>query len=343
MLYFILKSFYTFLLMLTIKDIAKLANVSPTAVSFILNNKAAGNVSLKKQKIVNDIVRQHGYKQNRTAKALIMQRTYRIAICYGGSLEDSLLFGNTSHHLLINSIASRLHKKDYGVDMIETDPRSSLNALTERLLGHQADGFLFINYASDIIEKIAFLLTRNKVPVISAGTAIPSGETDWIAVEREKSFERILLFAMEKGIFRLGFLDTDMGKTYSAMKQRVFERIMKQKGLDCSAVEIIKIFDIKAIAETVTDFISRYPGLEGIVITDNGLAPIIQMIVAERPIKLFGFGDDVFVSLCNPPVPYMKLPMQRLAQIAVEHILSKIELQSACAPLKIFIPCELIL
>ena len=326
---------------ITIKDIARLAKVSPTAVSFILNNKAAGKVSRKKQKFVAEIIRRHGYTQNWTAKALIMRRTYRIAICYSGLLEDCSWFGHASHHLLINSIASRLHKMDYGVDMIEADPQPSLNALCERLLNHRADGFIFINYEVGVLEKIAFLLTHNKVPVVSVGTAMSSGDTDWIAVDREKSFERLVLFALEKGISRLGFLDTDMSKTYSAMKQNVFERVMKARGLDASAVGIINVFNVKAIANTATDFIAKRPGLEGIVITDNGLAPIVQMILSDRPIQLFGFGDDIFVSLCNPPIPFMKLPMPRLAQAAVEHLLRKIE-QKDIAPLKTLIPCELI-
>lgn len=327
---------------LTIKDIARLANVSPTAVSFILNNKAAGNVSPKKQKIVTDLIRQHGYKQNRTAKALIMQRTYRIAICYRGSLEESPWFGNASHHLLINSIASQLHKRDYGVDMIEADPQPSLNALSERLLSHKADGFLFINYAADIIEKISLLFAHNKIPVISAGTAIPSGEADWIAVDREKSFEDIVHFALDRGISRLGFLDTDMSKVYSMMKQRVFERVMKSRGEKNPAVGIIEVFDTKAITAKVREYVVGYPDLEGIIMTDNGVAPLIQLVLADRPLQLFGFGDDIFVSICNPPIAYMKLPMRQLAHMAVEHVLRRIEKGLAGPAVQILVPCELV-
>jgi DNA-binding LacI/PurR family transcriptional regulator len=186
------------------------------------------------------------------------------------------------------------------------------------------------------------LLAHNKVPVISVGMAIPSAETDWIAVDREISFARIVNFALEKGLTRLGFLDSDRSKIFSAMKRQVFERILRQKGLDCSAAEVIEVFDIKAIGKTVTAFITQHPDLEGIVLTDNGLAPFIQMIIADRPIQLFGFGDDIFVALCNPPIPYAQLPMRQLAQMAVEHILNKIENPSNAAPLKTLIPCELV-
>ena len=327
---------------LTIKDIAKLAGVSPTAVSFVLNEKAKGNVSPQKQQHIADIIQQHGYTQNRTAKALIMRRTYRIAICYSGSLEDRAWFGNASHHILINSIASRLHEMDYGVDLIAASPQASLNALSKKLLSHKADGFLFINYEAGALEKIAFMLAHNKAPVISVGTVISSGDTEWVAVDRESSFERIVLFALEKGISRLGFLDTDISKTYSLIKQRVFERVMRGKGLSASAVGIVDVFNIKAIAETVENFIAKYPGLEGIVITDNGLAPYVQLILSGRPIEIFGFGDDIFVSMCAPPIAYMRLPMDKLAQMAVAHLLRKIEHAPDIAPLKALLPCDFV-
>lgn len=327
---------------LTIKDIARLAGVSPTAVSFVLNNKAAGNISPEKQRLVAKIVRQHGYKQNRTAKGLILRRSYRIAVCYSGPPDVHPWFGEASHHLLINHIASRLHQTDYGIDLIEASPHPSLGALGERLLAQKADGFLFINYNARRLEKLAFLLTHNKVPIISAGTPILTGDIDWVAVDREKSFERLLQYVVSQSLTRVGFLDTDLSKTYSAMKKRVFERFMNDNRLDAAAIGTIDVFKLKAIAKTVADFITKYPNLEGIVITDNGLAHIVQMIIAERPIKLFGFGDDIFVSLCEPPIPYMKLPMHQLAQAAVEQVLHKIEHPGDAVPLKTYIPCELV-
>lgn len=327
---------------LTIKDIARLAGVSPTAVSFVLNEKAAGNVNPKKQQVIKDLIRQYGYKQNRTAKALIMRRSFRIAICYQNAPDATPWFGNASHHLLVNSIASCLHQTNYSIDLIEAAPQSSLNTLGTKLLAHNADGFLFINYAVAALEKIAFLLIHHGLPVVSVGTPASTGDIDWVAVGREISFERLVRYALERGITRLGFLDTDISKTYSVMKQDVFEKIMRERQMDATAIQIINEFGVQAIAKTVQKMMARFPDLQGIVLTDNGLAPFIQLILSGRPIQLFGFGDDIFVSLCDPPIPYMRLPIVQMAKLAVEHLMLKIEGGNNTKPLKVFIPCDLV-
>ena len=327
---------------LTIKDIARLAGVSPTAVSFVLNEKAAGNVSPKNQQVIKNLIRQYAYKQDRTAKALIMGRSFRIAICYQNAPDAYPWLGNASHHLLINNIASRLHQTDYSIDLIEASPQSSLNAHGTRLLAHHADGFFFINYAVAALEKIAFLLIHHGLPVVSVGTPVPTGDIDWVAADRQISFEYLVNHALEQGITRLGFLDTDISKTYSAMKQGVFERIMHARQLDASAIQIINAFGVKAAARAVQQMITSFPDLQGIVLTDNGLAPHIQLILSDRQIQLFGFGDDIFVAQCEPQIPYMQLPMRQMAKLAVEHLLRKIERPDESAGLKTLVPCNFI-
>jgi len=318
-----------------------MARVSPTAVSFILNDKAAGKISAGKQRAVKELIRRHGYKQNRAAQALIMRRTYCVAVCYAGSLEATPWIGNASYHLLINSIASRLQARDYGVNLIEADTRPSLKAAGERLLAHRCDGFLMLNYEPRALAKLASLMGQHGLRLVSVGTALPGGEADWVAVDRNASFEKLVRHALEQGCKRPGFLDTDMSKKYSALKRDIFKRVMVEHNMDSSATAVLDIFDVKSVRRVVGKFIASHPQMDGIIMTDNGVAAMVQMCLDKHPARLFGFGDEIFVSFCNPPITYMKLPMARLAQAAVEHLLDRIE-SSAAPPLRRSMLCELV-
>ena len=56
---------------LTVKDIAKKAGVSVTAVSFVLNNKAG--VSNETRKRVQDIIKETDFKPSLSSKKLVLK------------------------------------------------------------------------------------------------------------------------------------------------------------------------------------------------------------------------------------------------------------------------------
>lgn len=65
---------------LTIKEIAELAGVNKATVSRVLNGNA--NISEKTRQKIMDIVREHNYVPNATARALASNRTYTVGFCF---------------------------------------------------------------------------------------------------------------------------------------------------------------------------------------------------------------------------------------------------------------------
>lgn len=69
---------------LTIRDIAKMANVSPATVSKILNN--TGSISKETRDKVMAIVEQTGYRPTFSAKSLATKKSNLIGIIYAGKV-----------------------------------------------------------------------------------------------------------------------------------------------------------------------------------------------------------------------------------------------------------------
>ncbi|OKL48517.1 hypothetical protein BSR29_00310 [Boudabousia liubingyangii] len=65
---------------LTITDVAKLAGVSPTTVSRVLNNR--GYISLRTKEAVHDAMTQLGYRPNAQARALRIKQTNLIGVLF---------------------------------------------------------------------------------------------------------------------------------------------------------------------------------------------------------------------------------------------------------------------
>src|SRR3712207_232268 len=62
----------------TMLDVAKLAGVSQTTVSFVMNGVATANIPDETKERVWDAVRQLGYRRNSVAQALRTKRTHII-------------------------------------------------------------------------------------------------------------------------------------------------------------------------------------------------------------------------------------------------------------------------
>ena len=62
----------------TIHDIARMANVSPSAVSLVLNHKPG--VSEDTRNLVQQIIRETGYTPNLNSQKLILRKSFNIFI-----------------------------------------------------------------------------------------------------------------------------------------------------------------------------------------------------------------------------------------------------------------------
>ena len=111
----------------TIKDIARVANVSATAVSMALNNRPG--VSQKTRKEILNIAEKLNYRPNYIAKSLISRRSYTIGLILN-SIADPFFpelakgveeYANTlGYNLLLCNTNRDLHAEKRSIDMLRS-------------------------------------------------------------------------------------------------------------------------------------------------------------------------------------------------------------------------------
>jgi LacI family transcriptional regulator len=125
---------------LTIDRIAKLAYVSRSVVSRVLNNRP--NVSDEARARVMKVIKEYDYTPNATARSLATDRTNEISIL--APRKDDEVFANGFWSLLFLGISEQSLRRNYFVSlsMVTLEMEAELN---DRILyGHNFDGYILI-------------------------------------------------------------------------------------------------------------------------------------------------------------------------------------------------------
>lgn len=132
---------------LTVKDIAKKAGVSVTAVSFVLNNKPGVSESTREK--VQKIIDETEFKPNLNSKKLVMNKSFNICLMmnpYSSPFEDLFYFEIT------RGIINRSMKCNYNV--IISRPIMAQSELPDLIYSGDADGIIFMqDISQSLIDK----------------------------------------------------------------------------------------------------------------------------------------------------------------------------------------------
>ncbi|MFH1476279.1 MAG: LacI family DNA-binding transcriptional regulator [Verrucomicrobiota bacterium] len=328
--------------MMTIKDIARLSGTSPTAVSFVLNNKDQGKVDPRKKQRILELIGAHHYRQNRAAQSLKLRKTFNIAICIQGSLGQYPIIGNYSHYELLSQIAQRCHQAGYSNDLIQIDVAKLPYPAVEELKHHDADGFIFLNWSAVALCPLLNSIEQRHIPVVSVGAPLADSPY-WVIYDRAVSFFNGATYLLDQGLKKICVLDTLPDSSHSASKYEVYQTALQARGLTPSPLFRVSASTLKSVLMTLNELLRVVPDVEGIILTDNGFAPYVVTMLESKPIRILGFGDAGYACMCAPRLSYMRFPIEAVAESAINMLLNRLDPVEPPRPSQQRHQCDLII
>lgn len=328
--------------MVTIKDIARLTGTSVSAVSYVLNHKYLKRVKPAKRDAILKAVQQYGYRQNLNARGLKLQCTFQIAICLQGQFHQYPIMGNYSFYETISQTASQLDQQGYRTPLIQINPRESPKQMLESLGRTRADGYLFINWNSDLLQKIFTLMDRDRLPAVSLGTALDTS-CSWSAMDQAGSFRAGTEHLLRQGRRQIVVLDFDLpANVYHAERLAGYQEAMRAAGLEPLPPAWIRPFTISGAFRAVAELRAARPDLEAIFLTDNYLAPVILQALNSTTVQVLGYGDAGPTFPCDPPLSYAQFPIEAMVTSAIRMMLDQIHQGPAYVPRQTLHLCRII-
>lgn len=171
----------------TIKDVAREANVSIKTVSNVINNN--GGMREETRKKVQEAIRKLDYRINTSARSLKTGATKLIGLC----IFD---FSQPFASYLADKVIEAARRKNYGVIICTYGINYDLSAILNETYQLGADGWIF--FTNKTLREIDRILDQS-YPIVLAGDYLSYGKVDWVTMPNAEAFEYITGELLDSG------------------------------------------------------------------------------------------------------------------------------------------------
>jgi LacI family transcriptional regulator len=141
----------------TIKEIGKLAGVSKTTVSKVINNKDE-SISQETRERIQKIIKEHNYVPNKLAQSLVTKKTNTIGLL----IPD---IRNPFFTDISRGVEDKAHESGYNVILCNTDEDAEREqAGITTLLERKIDGIIFAASSNTNLDEVSY--TNIKIPTV---------------------------------------------------------------------------------------------------------------------------------------------------------------------------------
>lgn len=310
---------------LTIIDIARLADVSPSAVSFAINNRK-GISDATRAKILK-IIDEHNFVPNQQARRLLLNYTNNIAVLH--ELHKSPLV--QLFHMDI--ITSALSKSEYlGYNFVFSPVNRNKNdEIPEIVKNKDVDGIIVLGEVSGkIIEKIE----KVKVPFVIIDEHLKTKNAAAIEADYHHGARLAAEFLAEKNHRNIAYIGESREKAYGLQTLSGFREQLKELGKSLPA-KYIKDEAENAEEDSgrrCMEKLLRLKNLPSAVFCAADIYAIgaLKAIKAAglkvpRDISLMGMDNIILSSYIEPPLTTIKFHKGNMGFTAIETLVGMIK------------------
>lgn len=231
---------------LTIKDIARMAGVSTTAVSFVLNNRPGVSDSTRQK--VQEIIRQTSFIPNVHTRRLNLGKSFTIHVVL-----KQYAYGLYNQFALETLSGVFKEGKSLGYSIIFTlvDEDMPCEQIIESVRSKDCDGII-LNQIDDPV--LLSQLQREKIPFVCVDAHLPANASlPMVEVDYYDAAYRATGYLYDHGHREVGFIGPETPVEHCANTLRGFTDCLREKGLSCNPDWVARIPFSQASTEAAVD------------------------------------------------------------------------------------------
>lgn len=309
----------------TIKDVARLAGVSITTVSFVLNKK--NRVGAKTAKKVIEAIKELDYSPNKTAQILKRGNTKEICLIISGPNYE--YFSNPYIFELIKGINDNLVESNYHLTLKTTTSKEEENFIKNEIKSNIYSGLIL--WGTRVNDETFNSFFKLKIPVVSIGRKAKKGFS--IIVDDYKGAYLMTDFLIKKGHKKIAYIGKLNGLALSDLRLNGYKDALKKNKLSINENIIIEAnFYLNTGYDATCKLIQNHSGEFSAIFAASDLMAIgcLKSLIEynfkiPEDIAVAGFDNIQNTDLLLVPLTTVKTPIYEMGQIAVIKLLEIIE------------------
>lgn len=300
--------------MVSIREVAKLAGVSPATVSRVLNGTA--KVDEEKQQRVLKVVRETGFIPNEVARSLFKKSSKLI-----GMIVPNI--ENPFFNEMAKAIEEEAYKNGYRLTLCNTDDDNAKERENIRMLSRMnADGIILMTNNEEIREEI----DQCNIPVVVLDRQIhKSKEIAYIQSDHYQGGRIAAEHLIQCGCRNI--VNMQGPQKFSSARQRLrgYLDICQEYGLKPQNIECAYSFqDGLKKAELLLE---KYPDVDGILACNDMVAISVYKVLhrhghkVPQDVALIGFDNINLSWLMTPEITTVAQPIKEMGAAAIRVVL----------------------
>lgn len=322
---------------LTIRDIAKMAGVSPATVSKIMNNY--GGISEATRKKVFKIIEDTNYQPTFSAKSLATKKSNLIGLIYAGKINVD--FKHPFFNEVVNNFKKSVGALGYDLLLFSNEKfYQGESQYLERCKHFHVDGCLVI--AGDEIEEAVHEIAQSQIPCIGIDLKLEGPHSSYIMTDNAKIGMKVVEFLYLNQVRKVAYIGGKQDSLIASIRNDGYIEAMKKFGLPIrDEWTLYGDFFEESGYQLMKEILScdEYP--QAVFAASDMMALGALKAIKEKglsvpeDIQLIGCDDIEACRYSDPPLTTVKQDKQKLGKLAAYMLDDLIRDQNDIYPVKV--------
>lgn len=300
--------------MTSIREVAKIAGVSPSTVSRVINGTA--NVCDEKKQRVLRAISETGFKPNELARALYKKSSKIIGVIIPN-------IENPFFNELAKAIEEEAYRNGFRILLCNSNDNTEKELLNIQMLNQmKADGIIIVTNSDTTGREIV----KCELPVVVVDRKFSvDGEIAYIESNHYEGGKMAMQHLLDCGCKNIVCLKGPVEYSSGCQRYLGYQDICAKYGIKEQYVDCI--YDYEAGLKATRELLKKYPRVDGIIACNDMVAisayKILQKEGYEVPndVQIIGFDDIKFSRLFTPEFTTIIQPIAKMGTLATQIII----------------------
>jgi DNA-binding LacI/PurR family transcriptional regulator len=296
---------------ITIKEVAKLAGVSPSTVSRVISDSP--RISDETKQTVREIMDELGYHPNAIARSLVNKATNTIGIVMPQSTERAFL--NPFFPQALSGVSAAAHEQGYCI-LLSTgkSEKEQLESIQSIVMGGRVDGVI-IMYSS-VDNEVMDALEKLRTPIVVIGKPLKSKATLYVDNDNVEASFSVTEKLIKNGHKRIAFISGSFRLVVSLDRLDGYMNALKKYEIPFTKEYIVELSEFvkQGAYERTKQLLSLEERPTALVVTDDVMAFGAMDAIKESGLRI---PEDIEVMSFNN-VPSAELTSPSLTSVDID-------------------------